>query len=240
MKLGAQGPDVEAMQRALCRRGYLDAADIHGRFDGRSDLALRAFQRNRGLVVDGDFGPASNLEILDRAFPMRALADGRPPRVTSRHAVHNSDRPTHYGADLMFEHRDSDPPMKVGDGGRTRNGRWWVPPGTMAIAAAAGVVVNAGKSRTGYRLWIRHDGGQIATGYFHLRGLTPAVLVGARLELGDALGEVGDNPVDVDVVHLHFELYRGNIDADVAAGLYPRGTMDPERFLKSARVLLAA
>lgn len=236
MKLGARGPDVVALQTHLARFGYLEAREALGDFNARTDAALRAFQKNRGLTVDGDFGPASNLAIIPRAFPLRALADKRQPTITSRHSMHNPERPNHYGCDLFFAYKpDVDPPMKVGDGGRTA--RWWIPRGTMALAGAAGVVVNAGKSRTGYRLWIRHDGGQIATGYFHLRGLTPAVLVGARLELGAELGEVGDNPIDNDAAHLHFELYAGNIADDVAAGHYPRGTLDPERFLAGAEIL---
>ncbi len=237
MKLGARGPDVEAVQRLLVPFGYLDAADISGTFDARTDYAVRTFQQNRGLASDGDVGPTTNLALLRRAWPLRKLADGRGPTITSRHAIHNASRSNHYGADLFYRWKDSDPPLRIGDGGRTE--KWWIPPGAMAIGAAAGVVVNCGPSRTGWRLWIRHDGGQIATGYFHLRGLTAAVKVGARLELGVELGEVGDSPAGHDATHLHFELYRGNIADDVRGGVYPRGTMDPERFLAGADILAA-
>ncbi len=237
MKLGAQGDDVAAVQKRLAVYGYLDSAEIGGVFDERTDKAIRAFQRNRNLVVDGDVGPSTNIALLERAYPLRKLLDGRSPQITSRHAIHNRERSNHYGADLFYRFDGTkDAPMRIGDGGRTA--KWIIPPGTMACAAAAGVVVNCGPSRTGHRLWIRHEGGEVATGYFHLQNLTAAVKLGATLELGVELGLVGHNPSpEHDAIHLHFELYRGNIAADVKAGLYPRGTMDPERFLAGATYL---
>lgn len=172
---------------------------------------------------------------VERCYPLRALADSRTPTITSRHKIHNPSRPTHYGVDFFYRYQVGDPPMRIGDGGRTS--KWWIPPGTLALAAAAGVVELAGDSSTGHRVWIRHAGG-LATGYFHLRYLS--VGEGDRVELGQPLGEVGDNPNDKgDAAHLHWEVYRGLVIRKGAVVGYPSGTCDPEVWLRGAKLLAA-
>ena len=54
---------------------------------------------------------------------------------------------------------------------------------------------------------------------------------GDTVNMGDPIGIAGDNPIDHDARHLHWEVYRGKL------GKYPRGTIDPERFLRGAKVL---
>jgi murein DD-endopeptidase MepM/ murein hydrolase activator NlpD len=56
---------------------------------------------------------------------------------------------------------------------------------------------------------------------------------GDAVKMGDPIGIVGDNPIDHDARHLHWECYLGEI------GKYPKGTIDPERFLRGAKVLEA-
>jgi len=73
--------------------------------------------------------------------------------------------------------------------------------------------------------------GGVASGRAHLRGL--AGKAGDAVRLGEAIGTVGDNPVDNDAAHLHWEVYQGPVTS------YPRGTIDPERWLAGARVLPA-
>lgn len=163
-----------------------------------------------------------------RCWPLRMLADGRRPAITSRHALRNPDRPTHRGVDLFYRYQQGDPPMRVGDGGRT--GRWWIPDNTWAVAPADGLVELAVNSRTGHRVWVRHAGG-LLTGGFHMTTL--AVKPGDAVRMGDPIGVVGDNPADHDARHLHWEVYEG------AIGRYPRGTVDPERWLRGAKVLEA-
>lgn len=163
-----------------------------------------------------------------RCYPLRALPDGRKPTITSRHAIHNASRSTHYGVDLFYKWQAGDAAMKVGDGGRTA--KWFIPERTMAVAPADGLVELAGNSRTGHRVWIRHAGG-LLTGGFHMTEL--AVRPGDAVKAGDPIGTVGDNPVDNDARHLHWEVYSGTL------ANYPKGTVDPERFLKGASVLPA-
>ena len=50
------GPDVFALQGILCARGYFKSA-MNGRFDDTLEVAVKAFQRDHGLVVDGVVGP---------------------------------------------------------------------------------------------------------------------------------------------------------------------------------------
>lgn len=54
---GMAGPDVVALQGLLIAHGY--AAGISGTFDTAADAQLRAFQRAKGLTVDGIAGPKS-------------------------------------------------------------------------------------------------------------------------------------------------------------------------------------
>lgn len=204
---------------------------------------VRDYQRAHGLTVDGKPGPATRGELdtaialrsgprpfpTNRAWPLKVLPDGRRPTITSGHFLRNPDRKNHNGVDLFYRYvPGSDPNTKVGDGGRTSNDKWWIPDDTMAIAAVPGVVELAGNSRTGWRVWIdAGDGWHV--GYFHLTRIE--VKPGDRVELGDPIGIVGDNPVDTDARHLHFEIYYGDL------ATYPRGTRDPQPILEAAPLL---
>lgn len=245
---GSSGPAVTLLQRSLNTLGQ--TLPVDGEFGGRTLAAVQAFQRTPGLglTADGVVGPATWAAIekrlgqdaqvpvnrpakdafpSDRCYPLRMLPDGRRPVVTSRHKVHNPERPRHYGVDLFYAYKpDKDPPKKIGDSGRTA--RWWIPEDTYAIAPADGVVTHASWSATGFRVWLEHQNGW-RTGYFHMDRIV--VQVGQRLTLGTTIGRVNDNPRDTDPDHLHFELYRGDM------GAYPGGTRDPEQFLVGCRTL---
>jgi murein DD-endopeptidase MepM/ murein hydrolase activator NlpD len=166
-----------------------------------------------------------------RCWPLRALADGRRPTITSGFRTRNPSRPTHQGVDLFYRWKPSDGPVRVGDGGAARDRKtgqpkWFIPAGTMAVASAAGRVVRASRSPTGHIVWIDHRCGWF-TGYMHLRGVV--VRVGADVQLGDVLGEVGDNPRATDASHLHFETV-------TSLSGHPRGCRDPELWLQRAAV----
>lgn len=166
-------------------------------------------------------------------------ASPREPRITSGFGPRpRKERPNahHDGADLFYAWLDGDPMVPVGDGEAARGTdgrpRWWIPAGTPAIASAAGVVEVAREGKTGFRVWVRHylpgtgELGPWRTGYFHLRDL--AVKEGDPVEAGDWIGEVGDNPIDLDAEHLHFEVHRGDLKA------YPAGLVDPATWLEGA------
>jgi hypothetical protein len=109
------------------------ARKVRTALDPALATGLEPFELADGTETRGDL-----VLPADRCYPLRALADGRRPTVTSRHAIHNPERPTHRGCDLFYRFQAGDPPMRVGDGGRTS--RWWIPEGTWAIAPADGLV----------------------------------------------------------------------------------------------------
>ncbi len=238
MKVGDHGANVSVLQRQLAKLGYTVVVD--GQYGPRTDAAVILFQLSAGLKPDGEAGPLT-LAALDlmvsslgaaplpakRCWPLRRLVDGREPQITSRHAIHNPHRSNHFGVDLFYRYDGAvDPAKRIGDGGRDRN--WWIPEDTWACATATGKVTHASWSPTGYRAWVEHENGY-RIGYFHMDKLI--VVVGQDVEMGYPVGRVNDNPRDIDPDHLHFELYRGALDG------YPRGTLDPEIWLKGAVVL---
>lgn len=167
---------------------------------------------------------------IKRCYPLRALPDGRKPQITSGHFKRNPDRKNHNGCDLFYVWRAGDAAMRIGDGGRTA--KWFIPDNTWAIAPADGIVQIAGNSKTGHRVWVQHAGG-LLTGGFHMTKII--VEPGEAVRMGDDLGIVGDNPIDNDARHLHWECYVGELVK------YPRGTIDPQaNFLVGAAVLPAS
>lgn len=170
-------------------------------------------QAHPPLAIDGAAGPETIASVASAVRtlpflepPLPALADGRRAVVTS--SFRPADRPNHDGVDWFYPWVAGDHPDFVGDhgaAGRAPNGlpKWVVPTGTLAVAAAPGVVQMASDSPTGHRVWIDHGNGW-RTGYFHLLDLR--VRAGDRVVSGVPVGLVGDNPADNDGRHLHFEL----------------------------------
>lgn len=112
----------------------------------------------------------------------------------------------HRGADIMFR----------APGQR----RPFVPDGTLAIAASAGVVRWAGPDFRGLGVIIDHGNGW-STYYTHLATLL--VAKGETVVVGHPLGVIGDDPTDPDDRrHLHFEIRRGRAASDA---------VDPAPFL---------
>ncbi len=67
VRLGDQGSGVTEIRSRLVQLGLLDdAADDPSSFDERLDQAVRAFQQQRGLIVDGVVG-TSTYRVLDEA-----------------------------------------------------------------------------------------------------------------------------------------------------------------------------
>lgn len=175
-----------------------------------------------GLDVDGMAGPAT-IALIDRVTqpapflrcPLPVLADGRRAQVTS--GFRPRDRPTHNGLDWLYEWRTGDVPGFGGDHGaegRKADGSpaWVVPSNVSALAAADGTVTFVGNTPTGYAVWIDHGNG-LRTGYFHLldtcgsgSSQVPGWQVGDKIRALESVGHVGDNPIDRDGRHLHFEL----------------------------------
>lgn len=58
------GPDVFALQGILCARGYYKGS-MTGRFDDILENAVKAFQKDYGLVIDGVAGPLTFSKLLE-------------------------------------------------------------------------------------------------------------------------------------------------------------------------------
>lgn len=124
----------------------------------------------------------------------------------------------HRGADLMFRRRhrfellDLFPPPGPGRPSPHTRG-YFMPPGTLALAAADGEVWSAGWTPTGYSVVLSH-GAPWATYYTHLASLrvgeTRRGASKERVRAGQPLGVVGASPRDPrGVAHLHFEIWHG-------------------------------
>lgn len=58
LRTGDKGDAVAELQRILTKLGY-DLGDIDGKFGAKTKAAVKAFQRDNGLTVDGVCGPAT-------------------------------------------------------------------------------------------------------------------------------------------------------------------------------------
>ena len=60
LRNGSEGADVKEMQAGLIRLGYdLGPWGADGDFGDQTEMAVRAFQRDHSLEIDGEFGPLS-------------------------------------------------------------------------------------------------------------------------------------------------------------------------------------
>lgn len=65
LRKGAKGEQVKALQRMLYAMSYnLGIAGVDGDFGGKTDSAVRTYQRDKQLEVDGVVGPATWKKLL--------------------------------------------------------------------------------------------------------------------------------------------------------------------------------
>jgi murein DD-endopeptidase MepM/ murein hydrolase activator NlpD len=188
---GARGWDVAELQFELAWHGF-PCGTMTGVFAGRTDRALRRFQRWAGVPADGVAGtgvfaalrrPAPRLPI-SLAWPLRAaLGDPFGPRGARFHT----------GIDLP------------------------APTGTPVAAAAAGRVIRASFRADGWGnlVVVRNQSG-VRTMYAHLSKI--AVRRGERVAVGTRIGRVGATG-DATGAHLHFEVRVRDAAVDPLTGL---------------------
>lgn len=126
----------------------------------------------------------------------------------------------HRGADLMYRRRTRDE-LTVVFPPRAPHSAWhFLPPGTVALAAADADVWSAGEDARGHVVVLSH-GAPWATCYRHLARLflreTARGTARERVRAGQPIGIVGADPTDPrGIAHLHFEVwYRGGAEAAV-------------------------
>lgn len=199
------------------------------------------FQRENGLTQDGIVGPMT-LAALDRVMPdtdpfiaelkrqlrLATFLSGTDkwgwPMVTSGFKTRNPSRPNHEGCDFFFRYKPEMGPAVVKDGeaaGSNGKPKWFIPKGTKALSAMHGTVKSVTLLKTGIAIWVEHliSDRQVFTGYFHLTSAD--VRPGQKVGGNQTLGDVGDNPVDNDARHLHFQL---SFDR-------PGNNVDPELYI---------
>ena len=63
LRNGSEGKDVEDLQRRLKAAGY-DPGEVDGEYGPNTEAAVRALQKDAGILVDGEFGPDSYAALL--------------------------------------------------------------------------------------------------------------------------------------------------------------------------------
>ncbi len=66
LRLGDRGPEIAELGARLARLGLLPEAGVFDTFDVAVDRAVRSFQQERGLTIDGVVGPQTT-RLLDEA-----------------------------------------------------------------------------------------------------------------------------------------------------------------------------
>ena len=65
LRNGAKGQQVKALQTLLIGYGYsCGSSGVDGDFGSATDKAVRAYQKAKGLAVDGIVGPATWSKLL--------------------------------------------------------------------------------------------------------------------------------------------------------------------------------
>lgn len=79
LKLGCSGLDVKALQEVLRALGYLKIENCTEYFGTQTEEAVKAFQKNLGLEVDGSAGPKT-IDALNRLLIRKGLKISMPNR----------------------------------------------------------------------------------------------------------------------------------------------------------------
>jgi peptidoglycan hydrolase-like protein with peptidoglycan-binding domain len=79
VKIGASGPVVKRLQRALRRTPNLEVV-VDGVFGAQTEAAVKSFQEGAGLTVDGVVGPLTWAALPDGG-PMPTLQEGSTGKV---------------------------------------------------------------------------------------------------------------------------------------------------------------
>ena len=70
----ASGLEIARIQQALAHKGY-DPGVVDGIWGRRTELALKRFQADKGLVADGIVGSNTRLALFGSVQPVKATDD---------------------------------------------------------------------------------------------------------------------------------------------------------------------
>lgn len=147
LKRGSAGPDVKALQEHLLGLGYaLPKYGADGEFGAETETALRAFQVDEGLEVDGKYGEKSHAALMDATATDDADTPEPPEQPEDTADESATEKPL--GATVVIKSNGGKVNVRMGNG--TQYGRiTQLAPGTACpyVATAQNgwhaVVVNA-------------------------------------------------------------------------------------------------
>ncbi|MGI8316699.1 peptidoglycan-binding protein [Halobacillus mangrovi] len=85
LKRGDRGEEVKNLQRQLSELGYsLGGYGVDGSFGKITDSAVRAFQKNAGIKVDGIAGPITRKKLDESVYPGTPLRAGATGEAVKR------------------------------------------------------------------------------------------------------------------------------------------------------------
>lgn len=200
LRQGNKGPEVRFLQRLLNEKLRPNPnLALDGQFGPRTNTAVRAFQGQARIGVDGVVGAKTWSKLLlwggGMSWPLR----NRPSldyHIGGRYfgAPRDGGSRAHAGCDLI------------------------APSGTQVLAVANGTVT-AGPYyfyEGTYALEVRHDTGFTAR-YGEIRGTVPAgIRVGARVTRGQVIAYVGR--LNSGSSMLHFEMFKGTASGSLTQG----------------------
>ncbi len=193
LRLGAQGPDVKRVQEALIWNGIRVPGGADGAFGSGTAAALRTFQTNRGLTVNG---------LVDRAT-WEALSLHLDPSV-ARHSIEVFPM---QGPCFFIDTWGA-----ARSGGRRHEG--------VDIIGASGLEIYAVVTGTITRVYNDRPGTLTGNGlrltapdgtyyfYAHLSGFAEGIEVGTEVTAGQVIGFNGSTG-NSSTPHLHFEVHPG-------------------------------
>jgi murein DD-endopeptidase MepM/ murein hydrolase activator NlpD len=191
LRYGMSGWDVAGLQFLLARAGF-PSGSIDGGLGGRTDRALRRFQRWAGLRADGVAGGAT-FRRLSRRSPRSPIRLNRPVNAAMGDRFRFRGTRLHAGLDFP------------------------APSGTVVTSAGGGRVVGTSVDAGWGRFVLVSHGSGVRTLYAHLSAI--AVSRGQGVSAGTRIGSVGSTGASSGP-HLHFEVtVRGaNVDPRSAIG----------------------
>ncbi len=158
LRRGSHGEDVKLLQAALQSLGY-SVGPIDGDFGPMTEAALKAFQRDRGIVVDGRYGPQSRGALSAALNGAPAPAPLGPTAPTGPTAPIDGPRAERINGMLDWAKGEIGTPyaavnpFRFGtvpwDGGRHQSvngsGTWWQYPAGTKVYDCSGFVCTAYK-----------------------------------------------------------------------------------------------
>ena len=193
LRRGMSGPDVRALQEALTKLGFPTEAD--GAFGPATESQVRAYERRRGLRVDGRVSPrqARGMRRRAAAAPTNPGGGGRAGYVFPVRGRHSyGDAGARFGADRgNHSHQGQD-----------------------VFAAAGTPLVAAHAGRVAYRQYQAGGAGNYVvihgsdrTDYVYMHMQSPStVRPGQTVAAGQSIGRVGCTG-RCSGAHLHFEMW---------------------------------